>query len=88
MAFFIEIRSFLFEVWRTFSISKWHVFLEQKANDKTENTTNSILFAIEVIQIKNIEIDYTNVRDESNNYDWTISCAYDQKVIYFKMIIF
>lgn len=44
---------------------------------------NNIIFAIEVILIKDIEIDYVEPTfDESNDYVWTISCTYDSKVKY------
>lgn len=63
---------------------KLHFFVESYASDDTKKKTNTMLFAIEVILIKNTEIDYTNnTRNESNNYDWTISCTYDQNVTHF-----
>ncbi|XP_060845427.1 uncharacterized protein LOC132925012 [Rhopalosiphum padi] len=45
---------------------------------ESENPT-SIVFVIEVILIKNIDIDYINIRNDINQYDWTISCTYDKK---------
>lgn len=60
-------------------------FVETYACDVTKKITNTMVFAIEVILIKNTEINYTdNTQNESNNYDWTISCTYDQKVTHFK----
>eukprot|EP00102_Acyrthosiphon_pisum_P026578 XP_016663788.1 PREDICTED: uncharacterized protein LOC100569340 isoform X2 [Acyrthosiphon pisum] len=45
----------------------------------TENSTK-LVFVIEVILIKNIDIDYINMRNDTNQYDWTISCTYDKKL--------
>lgn len=46
-----------------------------------DNTENSAKFGflIEVVLTKNIETDY-DTQDEPNDYDWTISCAYNPKV--------
>lgn len=49
------------------------------STDDTEKLINTI-FVIEVILIKNIEIDYINTQDQSSDYDWTIACTYDRKV--------
>lgn len=62
-------------------------FSESKESEtkesEAENST-SIVFVIEVILIKNIDIDYINIRNDINQYDWTISCTYDKKVTNFK----
>jgi len=46
----------------------------------TENPAKTV-FAIEVVLTNNVETDYYNVRDDSNDHDWTVSCIYDKKVI-------
>ncbi|XP_060881188.1 uncharacterized protein LOC132952776 [Metopolophium dirhodum] len=51
----------------------------QSKESVTENSTK-LVFVIEVILIKNIEIDYINMRNDTNQYDWTISCTYDKKL--------
>lgn len=42
--------------------------------------STSTVFVIEVVLIKNIDIDYFNMQNDTNQYDWTISCTYDKKV--------
>ncbi|XP_025198171.1 uncharacterized protein LOC112596622 [Melanaphis sacchari] len=58
------------------------IFSDSKESEtkesEAENLT-SIVFVIEVILIKNIDIDYINIRNDINQYDWTISCTYDKK---------
>ncbi|KAE9543497.1 hypothetical protein AGLY_002297 [Aphis glycines] len=53
---------------------------ESETKESEAENSTSIVFVIEVILIKNIDIDYINIRNDINQYDWTISCTYDKKV--------
>ncbi|CAH1731726.1 unnamed protein product [Aphis gossypii] len=57
---------------------------ESETKESEAENSTSIVFVIEVILIKNIDIDYINIRNDINQYDWTISCTYDKKVTNFK----
>lgn len=55
-------------------------FLETNSINNTVSSMN--IFVIEVLLTKNIQIENmkTNTREPVSDYDWTISCTYDQKV--------
>jgi len=56
------------------------LYLFSESKESVAENTTKLVFIIEVILIKNVENDYINIRNDTNQYDWTISCTYDKKV--------
>ncbi|VVC45895.1 Peptidase C2, calpain, catalytic domain [Cinara cedri] len=52
--------------------------MQTNAIDNTEISTN--VFVIEVLLIRNIQIENMVTHEPVSDYDWTISCSYDQKI--------
>jgi len=71
-------------MWLTNIMCLFSVSKDSETKESESENPTSIVFVIEVILIKNIDIDYINIRNDINQYDWTISCTYDKKVINFK----